>query len=399
MAIIPTPTNSNRAGDTESESSPRAVPEDVARREEAILAPYAVKSRETRGRQYPETDHPYRGPFQRDRDRVLHSASFRRLSGKLQVFTGNMGDYHRTRLTHTMEVASISRTIGRALGLNEDLIEALALLHDIGHPPFGHAGEEALAACLPPGERFSHNQYALTLATEIERPYAAFPGLNLSWEVLAGQWHRADKDQPAESISLEAQVVDLADSITYDAHDCDDAIKLQLLTLQQLRQVPLVDRCVQRIEEQFGDLPPAVLRRQAIHDLIDVQVADLIAHARHQIAQAAWQSSSEAATARQRLGHSERFCASKRELERFLYQQVYRHPELTRVRRDAQERIGRMVEHFHRHPQGLTSFFQLRSGQTGTLRASVEYVAGMTDRYFDRLYHELFGETPSPAAG
>src|SRR6478752_2544875 len=167
----------------------------IAGREAALLARYAMHSADSRGRQHPETEHSYRGPFQRDRDRIVHSSAFRRLSGKMQVFTGDMGDYHRTRLTHTHEVASIARTIGRALRLNEDLIEALALFHDLGHPPFGHAGEDALDECLRDYGGFSHNRFALTVVEELEERYAAFPGLNLTYEVLEGQLTRAEKNE------------------------------------------------------------------------------------------------------------------------------------------------------------------------------------------------------------
>ena len=192
-----------------------------AEREKSLLASYAMHSIDSEGREHPETQHPYRGPFQRDRDRVLHSAAFRRLSGKMQVFTGDMGDYHRTRLTHTHEVASLARTIGRALRLNEDLIEAMALLHDIGHPPFGHCGEDVLDECLKHHGGFSHNQFAIDLVTRLEERYTAYPGLNLTREVLSGQNFRSDK-QDAQTQMLEIQVVDAADSIAYDAHDVDE---------------------------------------------------------------------------------------------------------------------------------------------------------------------------------
>ena len=187
-------------------------------------------------------EHPYRGPFQRDRDRVVHSSAYRRLSGKMQVFTGEMGDYHRTRLTHTHEVASIARTIGRALRLNEDLIEALALFHDIGHPPFGHAGEEALDECLHDKGGFSHNRYALTIAEELEERYQSFPGLNLTREVLESQAFRIDKHAAGPAPLLEAQVVESADSITYNSHDTDDSVKLELVTLDELAEIPLIAR-------------------------------------------------------------------------------------------------------------------------------------------------------------
>ena len=195
-------------------------------REQLLLASYATFSAQSKGRIHAEPSHAYRGPFQRDRDRVLHSAAFRRLSGKMQVFTGDMGDYHRTRLTHTHEVASIARTIGRQLRLNEDLIEALALLHDVGHPPYGHCGEDALHKCLEHHGGFSHNAFALQLIQDLEVRYTGIPGLNLTYEVLAGQTHRANKGPLAPAPSLEVQVVDAAASIAYDAHAVDDALQL-----------------------------------------------------------------------------------------------------------------------------------------------------------------------------
>ena len=249
-------------------------------REAALLAPYAMFSVNSRGRTYPEAEHPYRGPYQRDRDRIVHSWAYRRLSGKMQVFIGEMGDYHRTRLTHTHEVASIARTLGRALWLNEDLIEALALFHDIGHPPFGHAGEDALNECLEHVGGFSHNRFALTLAAELEVRYPDFPGLNLTREVLDGQGRRAEKidgeladDDQSLAPLLEVQVVDVADSITYDAHDADDAVKLGLVTLDALLQVPLVHEAAERIQARHGQLDATMLRQTIVHELIDVQVA------------------------------------------------------------------------------------------------------------------------------
>ena len=211
----------------------------IPEREARLLAPYAMFSARSRGRKRPEPEHAYRGPFQRDRDRILHSSAFRRLSGKMQVFTGDRGDYHRTRLTHTHDVASIARTIGRALQLNEDLIEALALFHDIGHPPYGHAGEDALDECLADDGGFSHNRFALTIAEELELRVPTHSGLNLTLEVLEGQDTRDDKEasysgKDAPAPLLEVQVVEAADSMTYDAHDTDDAVKLGMVTLAEL---------------------------------------------------------------------------------------------------------------------------------------------------------------------
>src|SRR6476620_9875087 len=210
-------------------------------RERVLLAPYAMHSADSAGRRHSEARHSYRGPYQRDRDRIIHSAAFRRLSQKTQVFTGDMGDYHRTRLTHTLEVSSIARTIARALRLNEDLVEALALAHDLGHPPFGHSGEEVLNECLQAEGGFSHNAQALRICELLESGYPDFPGLNLTTEVLEGQTHRAKKNADlgfgtGQHISplLEVQVVDAADSIAYDAHDADDSLELGLVTLDQL---------------------------------------------------------------------------------------------------------------------------------------------------------------------
>src|SRR5262245_673229 len=232
--------------------------------EAALVARYAMHSADSRGRKHPEAEHRYRGPFQRDRDRIVHSSAFRRLSGKMQVFTGDMGDYHRTRLTHTHEVASIARTIGRALALNEDLVEALALFHDIGHPPFGHAGEDALDERLTGHGGFSHNNLAITRAAERETLYAAFPGLTLTREVLDGQATRADKEASYAASGLapllEVQVVEAADSVTYDAHDTDDAVKLQLVTLDELAGNSLVREALASVRGRFADLRDDLLR-------------------------------------------------------------------------------------------------------------------------------------------
>jgi dGTPase len=248
----------------------------VGQREAMLLAPYAMRSADSRGRKYPESGHPYRGPFQRDRDRIVHSSAYRRLSGKMQVFTGEMGDYHRTRLTHTHEVASIARTIGRALRLNEDLIEALALFHDIGHPPFGHAGEDALNQCLADHGGFSHNRYALVIAEQLESRYQSFPGLNLTHEVLESQASRIEKAAGGPAPLLEAQVVEVADSMTYDAHDTDDAVKLGLVSLDELAEISLVGETIRRVHERFGGLRGKLLRKAVVHELIDHQVTDVL---------------------------------------------------------------------------------------------------------------------------
>ena len=225
-----------------------------AEREAILLAPYAVKSADSRGRKFPEPDQEYRSPFQRDRDRILHSSAYRRLSGKMQVFTGEMGDYHRTRLTHTQEVSSIARTIARATRLNEDLVEALALCHDIGHPPYGHAGEDALSECMADIGGFSHNQFGLTIVEEIEIRNPNYDGLNLSIEILAGQTTRIDKNSKGPRPPLEVQLVDAADSMTYDAHDTDDALKLKLVHLEDFREITLVRESLEFVDQQFANV-------------------------------------------------------------------------------------------------------------------------------------------------
>ncbi len=353
-----------------------------------------MHSANSRGRVHPEPEHAYRGPFQRDRDRLVHSSAFRRLSGKMQVFTGEMGDYHRTRLTHTHEVASIARTIGRALRLNEDLIESLALFHDIGHPPFGHAGEDALDDCLRWEGGFSHNRYALTIAEYLESRYPAFPGLNLTREVLDGQATRADKGASygAGSLAplLEVQVVEAADSMTYDAHDTDDAVKLGLVTLAELAEHGLVREAMTAVRRQFAGLAEDPLRKAVVHQLIDRQVGDVLEHASRALAGASAITSDAARRLPLRIGPGEELAAQKRELERFLYDRVYRHPQLIAVRAQAQERLKAMYAGYLARPELLPPRFQERAKTAGLPRAIGDYLAGMTDRYCDQQYETLF---------
>lgn len=376
------------------ETSPQRVPglQTIAAREALLLAPYAMRSAHARGRKYPEPEHPYRGPFQRDRDRVVHSSAYRRLSGKMQVFTGEMGDYHRTRLTHTHEVASIARTIGRALRLNEDLIEALALFHDIGHPPFGHAGEDALNACLADCGGFSHNRYALTIAEELEARYQSFPGLNLTYEVLESQATRIDKQAAGLLPLLEAQVVDVADSMTYDAHDTDDSVKLGLVTIGELAEIPLIHQTLARVHQRFGALRGELLRKAVVHELIDRQVTDVLQTAGGVLFQRRFETADEARQSGYRLAPSRELTEQKGELESFLYQRVYRHPRLVEVRRQAQDRLRTMFSGYCRRPALLPPEFRARAELVGIRRTVVEYLAGMTDRYCVQQYELHFGE-------
>ncbi|MEX2026125.1 MAG: dNTP triphosphohydrolase, partial [Pirellulaceae bacterium] len=301
-------------------------------REALLLAPYAMFSAKSAGRKYPEPTHAYRGPYQRDRDRIIHSAAYRRLSHKTQVFTGDLGDYHRTRLTHTLEVASIARTLARALRLNEDLVEALALAHDIGHPPFGHSGEGVLDDCLRDSGGFNHNAQALRIVERLEVRYPGFPGLNLTLEVLEGQCHRGTKSKSGSEAArrpsplLEVQIVDAADSIAYDAHDADDALELGLLDLEELLEVPLWREAANRVRKQYGPLENDHLRRAVVREVIDWQVGDLLRVTEQQLVDQAIASLEMVRSAPPLAVHSPAVAEQKAALEEFLYQRVYRHP-------------------------------------------------------------------------
>jgi dGTPase len=361
----------------------------LAEREAVLLAPYAMSSGATRGRIHAEPAHAYRGPFQRDRDRIIHSAAYRRLSGKTQVFTGEPGDYHRTRLTHTIEVASIARTIGRALRLNEDLIEALALLHDIGHPPFGHAGEDTLDAALAGEGGFDHNRHALRIAEHLEYRYPGFAGLNLSVEILEGQAFRDGKDATLARPVAEVQVVDAADSIAYDAHDADDALELGLLRLDELATVPLWREAVERVRQRFADLDEGELRRAVVHELIDRRVDDLLRETTARIERYGVDSPAAVRQAGWLVATGEVATEQKAELEAFLYERVYRHPRVMDVRREAQAKLAEMFAAYETRPEMLSESFRGRSAEVGLRRSIGDYLAGMTDRFalaqYDRL--------------
>jgi dGTPase len=350
-------------------------------REAALLAPYAMSSRASRGRLHHEPPHAYRGPFQRDRDRIIHSAAYRRLSGKTQVFTGEPGDYHRTRLTHTIEVSSIARTIGRALRLNEDLIEALALLHDIGHPPFGHAGEDTLDEALADDGGFDHNRHALRIVEHLEQRYSGFAGLNLSVEVLEGQAFRAGKDASRSQPLAEIQTVDAADSVAYDAHDADDAMQLGLLGVDELADVPLWREAMHRVRARFAGLDEGELRRAVVHELIDFRVDDLLAQATERIERFGVDSPADVRGADSIISAGRETAEQMSELEAFLYERVYRHPRVMGVRRDAQAKLAEMFAAYEAMPDLLPDSFRRRIEEVGLRRSIGDYLAGMTDRF------------------
>jgi dGTPase len=370
------------------------MPADWKSRESALLAPWAMHAADSAGRVHPEPAHPFRSPYQRDRDRIVHSAAFRRLAHKTQVFTGYQGDYHRSRLTHTLEVTSIARTLARALGLNEDLVEALALGHDIGHPPLGHAGEDTLDDLLRSDGGFNHNAQALRIMEFLETRYPNFPGLNLSREVLDAQATRK-KDGTAPAPLLETQVVDAADSIAYDTHDADDAVELGLVTLEELLALPLVADAAARAQDRYGPLEAldAVEQRRAVlHELVDFQVAELAAESRGRLESLGIDSVTAVREAfRGRDGgrgvriieHAPAVSAGKKQLEKFLFQRVYRSDRVMTVRTAAQEKLTRLFHWYCDHPDELPPGFRGRCGEFGVPRSVADYIAGMTDRYLE----------------
>ena len=374
-------------------------PLDWRTRESLTLASWAMHAADSAGRVHPEPPHPVRSPYQRDRDRIVHSAAFRRLAHKTQVFTGYHGDYHRSRLTHTLEVTSIARTLARALGLNEDLVETLALAHDIGHPPLGHAGEDTLAELLRDEGGFNHNAQALRIMEFLERRYAEFPGLNLSREVLDAQATRK-KDGSAPAPLLETQVVDAADSIAYDTHDADDAVELKLVRMEELLELPLVAEAAARVADRYGRLEGSELRHTVLHELVDMQVAELIGMSRATIdtlgidsvaaVRQAWRGP-DGRAGRRIVAHAPAVAAGKRQLEKFLFERVYRSQLVLEVRVPAQERLTRLFEWYCGHPTELPSSFRQRADDFGVRRSVADYIAGMTDRFLELDHDRRLG--------
>ena len=363
---------------------------EIQLREQTLFARYAMHSCDSAGRKYDEPSHPYRSPYQRDRDRILHSSAFRRLSGKMQVFTGEMGDYHRTRLTHTHEVANIARTIGRALRLNEDLIEALALMHDLGHPPFGHSGEDALNECAADFGGFSHNRFGLTIVEELEFRFRDYPGLNLTSEVLAGQTSRIDKDYRGPKPLLEVQLVDAADSVTYDAHDTDDAIKLGLVSLDEMRKIGLIAECYDFVANNYAALNEELMRKAVVHRLLERQITGLLAHTTTCLLERDFSSVQEATHSDFVIEPDVELREMKSELEQFLHKNVYRHPSLVAVRDRAQGKLKKMYAFYLENPDWIPGKYQPRCEKVGLNCMAVQYLAGMTDHYCEEIYRKMF---------
>jgi dGTPase len=363
--------------------------------ERALLAPFAQKSGDSRGREYPEASHAYRMEFQRDRARIIHSRAFRRMEYKTQVFLNGTGDHLRTRLTHSIEVASISRTIARALGLNEDLAEAIALAHDLGHGPFGHSGEEMLAECMHDHGGFDHNRQSLRVVELLETPYPNFPGLNLTFEVREGlrKHEHAFKTPEGElynCTSLEAQVADLADEITYYSHDLDDAVDFEILSPAQLEQNEVWRKSHRSVLARYGGGRDPEMHKLIIRDIIDNEVHDLVAASARSIAESGVQSADDVRRQPAPLiRYSDELAEANRALRKFLYQNVYYHPRVSEVNRRACEMLRRVFEAYLVNPDKLGSRATRRIEQEGLHRTVCDYVAGMTDRYLMEEYAHL----------
>lgn len=367
-------------------------------RERDTLAPYAAFSADTHGRQHPEPEHDYRTAYQRDRDRIVHSSAFRRLEYKTQVFVNHEGDHYRTRLTHTIEVAQISRTIARSLDLNEDLVEAIALAHDVGHTPFGHTGEEALRELMADEGGFEHNQQGLRVVDVLERYSPDWPGLNLTFEVRESiAKHKTRWDEPTLSAFgdahpvLEAQVVEAADSIAYDSHDLDDGLRAGILVGSDLRQLPLWREAETAVSERWPDLDTHFSRRQMIRYLINRAVCDLIDTTRARIADRNIRSVDDVKNHKEPLvGFSDAFRGRKCELEDYLFDALYRDWRVVRMMNKAKRFIVRLFNAYVDVPEQLTPFHQACVKQVGLKRAVCDYIAGMTDRYANEQYVQLF---------
>jgi dGTPase len=374
-------------------------PPDWLDREDEVLAPYAMRTRLSRGRRHPEPPHPYRTLYQRDRDRVVHSTAFRRLMHKTQVLVTQTNDHHRTRLTHTLEVAQIARTVARRLGLNEDLTEAIALSHDLGHPPFGHAGEQALDECMREHGGFEHNRHALRIAEVLEYRYAEFPGLNLSWEVLeAMALHSKQRTAPevatfagAGQPLLEAQVADAADSLAYDAHDVDDALSVGLITPRDLDEAAFWRRAQETVCQRHGDLPPEQFQPAMIRALIDRQVGDLLENTRQRLRK---ERIGDVADVRHfpslLVEPGPEVQELKADLEEFLHRRVYQHHRVQRMAVKGGRIVRELFAEFCRAPRLLPERYSRRIRDDQPARTVCDYLAGMTDRYAQDEYLRLF---------
>ncbi len=370
-----------------------------------MLASYAVREEDSRGRRYPEPPHPYRTPFQRDRDRVIHARAFRRLENKTQVFTRRYSDHFRTRLTHTMEVAQISRTIAAQLNLNVDLVEALALVHDIGHPPFGHAGERTLDQLMRQhGAFFDHNLQALRTVEEMELRYAEFHGLNLTFEVREGiikhshDYSAAQHPELAEYLldlrpPLEAQLIDLTDEIAYNTADLDDGFEAKLLRLPDIREnVSVFERYYVQAAAKYPNAPDKMKFNEALKRVLNRFVTDLIENTNRRVDEAGVKSLEELRRYPDRLAaFSPEVEAERRQAKKFLTEALYNIKQLEPEKRTAEKVITEVFNHLIAHPEALPRAYQDRIADEHLARVVCDYLAGMTDHYIEDLRKKLLG--------
>ena len=371
-----------------------------------MLADYAVRVEQSRGRRYPEPHHPYRDDFQRDRDRVIHSRAFRRLESKTQVFTRGYSDHFRNRLTHTLEVAQIARTIAARLGLNVDLVEALALVHDVGHPPFGHAGEKALdAAMREHGYFFDHNLHALRIVEDFELRYAAFRGLNLSFEVREGiikhshDYSAEEFPELAEYLldqrpPLEAQLIDLADEVAYTIADLDDGYEARLLNLEEISSgVPGFGDLFQEADRTWPDALEKLKFNEALKRMLDGFVTDLIRNTERNIRSAGVHSLEAVRAQAERLVRfSSKVDQQRRQAKSFLYETLYYSPALDSDKREGERVIRELFEFWISSPENLPSSYREKASQEPLPRIICDYIAGMTDNYILRQHQKYCGD-------
>jgi dGTPase len=373
---------------------------ELLRREAETLSGYATRSTDTRGRVHDEPEHTFRLPFQRDRDRVIHSSAFRRLEYKTQVFVNHEGDYYRTRLTHSIEAAQITRTLCRTFGLNEDLGEAVALSHDLGHTPFGHAGERVLNRLMEPYGGFEHNAQSLRIVDVLEERYPHFPGLNLSWEVREGiVKHSSEYDrplvqqfEPAVKPVLEAQIVDYADEIAYNSHDIDDGLKSAMLAPSDLADVELWADADEWVTRNHPDTSPSVRRYQTVRRIIDRLATDMIQAIHARIEEHRIRTLEDVRRCRVRLaGFSAEMAERNRQLKRVLLERLYSHYRVTRMAMKAQKIMTDLFHTYMEEPQQMPPHIhhRIEAGETKA-RVVADYIAGMTDRFALDEYKKLF---------
>jgi dGTPase len=376
----------------------------------------AASPARSRGRFHPEPSSGPRGPrdiFQRDRDRIVHSVAFRRLRHKTQVFIAPDGDHYRVRLTHSLEVAQIGRTIARALGLNEDLTEALCLAHDLGHPPFGHAGEDALSAALADAGGFDHNAHTIRIVTKLENPYPDFDGLNLSWEALEGlAKHNGPVTQPSWAMAeangewdleldswpgLEAQVAAISDDIAYDNHDIDDGLRAGLLHIDELIELPLVKRLWDTIGERHPGISTEKRQRALIRDMIGTMVGDVLAETARRVTEAGVATIDDVRSAGRALaGFSPALEAQERALKTFLYERLYGLPELVPIREEAERVVAELAAAYRSDPRLLPADWRGAGDQVAQARTIGDFIAGMTDRFAIARHEEVVGPVELP---